>query len=65
MKQVRERQISYNITYMWNIKIQTKKKKQFHRCSEPVDGCQRGGVKGKEGNRLRILRDTNLLFPSR
>ena len=49
----RERQISYDITYMWNLKnmIQMNlftKQKQTHRLRKQTYGCQRGKV-WKEG----------------
>ena len=46
MKQVRERQISYAITYMWNLKYDTihlfTKQKQTHSHREQTYGSQRG-----------------------
>ena len=51
VKSERERQISYDITYMWNLKYtQMKlslKQKQTHRHSEQTCGCQGGGMVGK------------------
>ena len=46
MKSERERQISCDITYMWNRKYDTNlKQKQTHRHREETCGCQgRGGV---------------------
>ena len=46
-----ERQISYDFTYMWNLKIQNKHTKNKNRLRENRDqteGCQRGGGLGNE-----------------
>ena len=40
-KSDRERQIPYNLTYMWNVKIK-QKQNQIHRCREHFGGCQMG-----------------------
>ena len=58
----RERQILYNIIYMWNLKSKTNeqtKQKQSHRYREQTDGCQRGRNGGEERNRWERLRGTN------
>ena len=40
---VRERQILYDITYMWNLKNKTNEhNRNSHRYREQTDGCQRG-----------------------
>ena len=47
----RERQILYNIIYMWNLKSKTNeqtKQKQSHRYREQTDGCQSGRVGGRD-----------------
>ena len=49
----RERQISYDIAHMWNLKkmIQMNlftKQKETHRLKEQTDGYQRGNVEGGE-----------------
>jgi len=49
---VRERQISYDITYMWNLKKMIKinlftKHKQTHRLRKQIYGYQRGKVRGR------------------
>ena len=51
-KSERERQISYAITYMWNLKYGTnepiyKTKTDSHR--EQTCGCQGGGERGRDG----------------
>ena len=50
-KSVRERQIPYHFTYMWNLmnKNKNNKKKQIHRYREQTDSCQRGRVLGLGG----------------
>ena len=48
-KSHRERQISYDRTYMWNLKNQTNEQteqKQSHWYREQIGGCQRGGGMG-------------------
>ena len=49
-KSERERQISYDITYMWNLKYEkmnvSMKQKQTHRHREQTCSCQGGGGKG-------------------
>ena len=46
-KSHRERQIPYDITYMWNLKTTqmniSMKQKQTHRYREQTCGCQGGG----------------------
>ena len=48
VKRVRKRQISYGITYTWNLKHDTvklsMKQKQTHRQREQTGGCQGGWV---------------------
>ena len=55
MKLVKERQILYDITYMWNLKIQqtsesNQKKKQTHRYGEPIV-VTRGEMEGGEAEK--------------
>ena len=50
-KSVRERQIPYDFTYMWNLenKINEQTKlKETHRYRERTGGCQREGSQGTE-----------------
>ena len=62
-KSVRERQIPYDFTYMWNLKNirnEQTKLKQTHRHREQTDGCQRAGgfgdwVKKGEGSEKHKL----------
>ena len=52
VKSERERQIPYDITYMWNLKYdtnETTKQKQTHGHREKTGGCQGGGGWGKDG----------------
>ena len=45
-RSVRERQIPYDFTYMWNLKNKINeqtKMKPTHRYREQTDGCQKGG----------------------
>ena len=56
-KSERERQIPYDITYMWNLKYDTnepfcKTEKQTHRHGEQTCGCQGGG--GREWDGLGV-----------
>ena len=61
-KSDRERQIVYDITYMWNLKnnlVNITKKKQTHRHREQTSGYQ-GGEGSREGQyRGMGLRGTN------
>ena len=46
-KSVRQRQIPYDFTYMWNPQNNINdqiKQKQNHRYRKQTDGCQMGGV---------------------
>lgn len=36
---VREKQISYGLSYIWNLKQE--QQNQTHRCREQIGGCQR------------------------
>ena len=47
-KSYRERQILYDLTYMWNLKKQNPKN-QPHRYREQISGCQRCGGGGEMG----------------
>ena len=50
-KSERERQIPYDITYMWNLKYDkmnlSMKQKQIHRHTEQTSGCQEGSGEGE------------------
>ena len=55
-KSDKERQILYELTYIWNLK---KKNHQTHRYREQTDGCQRwgggrGGEMGEGGQRYKL-----------
>ena len=59
-KSERERQIPYDITYMWNLIYDTNepvcKTKQTHRHGEQTCGCQGGAGEGEGWNRrLRLV----------
>ena len=62
LSEIRERQIPYDFTYMWNLKnkINTQtKQKQTHRQRKQVNGCQRGGRLGDLMKKVKVLRSTN------
>ena len=61
-KSERERQIPYDITYMWNLKHNTNismKQKQTHRQREQTCGCQGGEGVGEERIGSLGLADAN------
>ena len=63
-KSHRERQVSYDITYMWNLKTQSKwthktEQKQTYGSGRQTGGFQKGGVWGNEWNRWGRVRDMN------
>ena len=62
-KSDRERQILYDITYMWNLKIIQMnlftKQKQTHRHRKQIYSYQRGQAEGKGQIRNMGLTDTN------
>ena len=52
MKLEKERQIAYDITYMWHLKYDTNlstKQKQTHRHRDQTCGCQEGGGRVMDG----------------
>ena len=52
LSEVRERQISYDIIYMWNLKYDTNEliyKTERDRHREQTCGCHRGGGWGRDG----------------
>ena len=58
VKSERERQIPYDITYMWSLKYDTKrnlpiKQKQTHRHREQTYGCHEGEAAGRNGFGVR------------
>ena len=59
----RERQIPYDITYMWNLKYDTNERiyetKNSHKYREQTCGCQGGGVVGEGGTGSLGLVDAN------
>ena len=67
MKEVRrERQILYEVTYMWNLKkyiklVNTAKRKQTHSYREQTSGYQWGEGRREEQYRDRGLRGTNIM----
>ena len=42
-KSDREKEIPYDVTYMWNLKNQTDGQNKSHRYREQIVDCQRGG----------------------
>ena len=63
-KSDRERQILYDVTYMWHLKKYNKlvnitKQKQTHRSREQASGYQWGEGRGEGQNRGRGGRGTN------
>ena len=42
-KPVREREVPYDLTCMWNLMNKITKQKQIHGYGEQTDSCQRGG----------------------
>ena len=61
-KSVKERQIPYDFTYMWNLKnnINEKtRKRQTHRYREQTDGCERGGRLEVCVKKVKGLRSTD------
>ena len=56
-KLVKERQMLYDITYLWNLKSKTNdqpKRKQTHTYREQTGGCQRRGVWGNGIKRYKL-----------
>ena len=62
-KSEKERQVLYDIIYMWNLKYGTNKiiheTETDHRHKEQIYGCQGGGWNGAGGTRSLGLVDAN------
>ena len=60
-KPVRERQMPYDLTYLWNLKNKINeqtKLKQIHRHREQTGGCQREGFLGDWVKKVKGLKST-------